>query len=409
MTVKEALNTILNRIDCLKTEEVALLDALGRVTSEAIVAGRDHPPWDNSSMDGFAVRSEDTTTAPADLKVIEDIPAGYLPIRTVCEGEASQIMTGAPLPKGADAVVRVEDTVAVGPVHVKIQNPVSVSENIRFRGEDIKKGEVVIAERSAIGPAEIGMGATVGRGKVRVYQRPRVAILATGNELVDLGEKPGPHQISNTNTYSLTAQVRETGGIPVQLGIARDDPKDLLQKLEAGINCDLILISGGVSVGKYDFVKDVLSRMGFELSFWRVSMKPGHPLVFGSLKGSWVFGLPGNPVSTLVTFEQFVRPVLLKMAGYQSLFRPTVHAVLEEPITKKNDGKLHFVRAVVQKRDGHYSARSAGNQGSGVLSSMVKGNGLIILPEETERIEAGQSVVVQLMAKGLDRQAAPGF
>lgn len=394
----------MHRLGC---EQVDLLEGLDRVVAEPIVAKRDHPPWDNSAMDGYAVRAEDTRRAPVVLRIIEEIRAGRLPARSIHSGEASRIMTGAPLPRGADAVVRVEDTELKGK-QVRIFQTVAVGENIRMRGEDVMAGKVVISEGTLIGPAEVGMIALVGRVRVRVYQRPRVAILATGDELVDIGDEPGPHQIMNSNAYALAAQVKAAGGISVLLGIGRDNPKDLMDKLEAARNTDMILISGGVSVGKYDYVRKVLAELGARLSFYKVTMKPGHPLAFGVLRGREVFGLPGNPVSTLVTFEEFVRPALLFMAGHEAIFRPTVQAVLKESYHKK-DGKTHFLRAVVKQENGRYTVRTTGAQGSGMLTSMIKANGLIIIPEAVREIKAGQKVVVQLLDKALSGQVIPGF
>ena len=407
MTVGKALRTVLEGMHRLGCEQVDLLEGLNRVVAEPIAAKRDHPPWDNSAMDGYAVRAEDTRRAPVVLRIIEEIRAGRLPTRSIHNGETSRIMTGAPLPRGADAVIRVEDTELKGK-QVRILQTVAVGENIRMRGEDVMAGKMVISEGTLIGPAEVGMIASVGRGRISVYQRPRVAILATGDELVDIGDEPGPHQIMNSNTYALAAQVKAAGGISVLLGIGRDNPKDLMDKLQAARNTDMILISGGVSVGKYDYVRKVLAELGARLFFHKVTMKPGHPLAFGVLRDRWVFGLPGNPVSSLVTFEEFVRPSLLSMAGHEAIFRPTVQAILKEPYHKK-DGKTHFVRAVVRQEEGRYTVRTTGAQGSGMLTSMVKANGLIVIPEAVREIKAGQKVVVQLLDAGLRGQAIPGF
>jgi molybdopterin molybdotransferase len=408
MTVRDALETILREIHRLKPEQVNLLESLGRVLAEPIFAKRDQPPWDNSAMDGFALSSEDTHTTPVILKIVGEIAAGGFPCGPVTTGEAVRIMTGAPLPEGADAVVRIEDTDLLDGRKVKVLRQAIPGENVRSHGEDVKAGDRVIAEGTLIGPSEVGMMASVGRARVRVYQRPCVAILATGDELVDPGEPPGPHQIMNSNTYSLAAQVAEAGGNTILLGIARDEPKDLTDKLEAGRSADVILISGGVSVGKYDFVKDVLSQMGAHLSFRKVAMKPGHPFVFGTLQACRIFGLPGNPVSTMVTFEEFVRPALLKMAGHQGIFRPIIRAVMKEPLRKK-DGKTHFIRAWVMKEEEQYTVQTTGNQSSGMLSSMVRASGLIIFPDTVQEIRAGEKVLVQLLDKGLQSQPVPGF
>lgn len=409
--VEKALDAILNEVRRMGTEKVDLLHSLGRVLAEAVVSRRDHPPWNSSAMDGYAVRHDAlghaSVQGPVTLEVIEEIAAGALPKKSVQAGQASRIMTGAPVPEGADAVVRVEDTQGEGD-RIQVLQPVASGENIRPRGEDIRAGNVVLAQNSVIGAAEVGLLASVGFSYVLVYQRPRVAILATGNELADLGEELGPNKIMNSNAYAVAAQVTDAGGVPVLLGIAKDTQDELLDRLTQGLSADLIIISGGVSVGAYDFVKEVLDRLGVTMAFWKVAMKPGEPLAFGTLKTKLIFGLPGNPVSTMVTFEQFVRPALRKMQGHTLLFRPVIEAILMERITKK-PGKTHFLRAVLRKIEDRYEAWTTGNQSSGVLTSMVKANGLLIFPSESGEIEKGQSVKVQVLDKGPSAQAAPGF
>lgn len=409
--VQKALNVILDQIQRIGTEKTALLDSRGRILAEPVVSNRDHPPWNNSAMDGYAVRHGDLSGAaeqqPVILDVVEEIAAGVLPQKTVKRGQASRIMTGAPVPEGADAVVRVEDTRAEGN-RVRVNQPVQAGENIRLRGEDIQAGNVVLAQNSLIGAAEVGLLASVGRSQVRVYQRPRVAILATGNELADLDDEIGPNKIMNSNGYAVAAQVMEAGGVPVLLGIARDSREELSDCLMQGLSADLMVISGGVSVGAYDFVKEVLGELGVTLSFWKVAMKPGEPLAFGMLHAKPVFGLPGNPVSTMVTFEQFVRPALRKMQGHSLLFRPVIEAVLMERITK-NPGKTHFLRAVVKKTEDRYQVWTTGSQSSGVLTSMAKANALIIFPLESADLEKGRTVKVQLLDKSLSGQPDPGY
>jgi len=409
--VETALDTILARVRQMGREKVDLLHALGRVLAEAVTSDRDHPPWNSSAMDGYAVREEDvrraSQQAPVDLVVVEEIGAGALPHKSVGSGQASRIMTGAPVPEGADAVIRVEDTRAQGE-RVLILQPVERGENFRPRGEDIQAGRVVLAQKTLIGAAEVGLLASVGRSHLLVYQRPRVAILATGNELADLGESLSANKIMNSNGYALAAQVIEAGGVPVLLGVAGDSPEALRDRLEQGLSSDLVLISGGVSVGAYDFVKEVLEQMGATLTFWKVAMKPGEPLAFGTLGTKLVFGLPGNPVSTMVTFEQFVRPSLRKMQGHTLLFRTVIEAVLKERLTKK-PGKTHFVRVVVEKLEDRYEVWTTGNQSSGVLTSMVKADGLLVFPSGAARIEKGERVKVQLWEKKLSSQAEPGF
>ncbi|MBI3811610.1 MAG: molybdopterin molybdotransferase MoeA [Nitrospirae bacterium] len=408
--VKKALEAILDHVQRMGTEKMDLLHSLGRVLAEPVVSVRDHPPWNSSAMDGYAVRHGELSQAseqrPVLLEVIEEIAAGVLPQKTVLPGQASRIMTGAPVPEGADAVIRVEDTRAEGK-RVRILEAVESGENVRLRGEDLRAGNVVLAQNSVIGPAEVGLLASVGRSYVQVYQRPRVAILATGNELADLGEAISLDKIMNSNGYAVAAQVIEAGGVPVLLGVAKDTREELSNRLTPGLSADLILISGGVSVGEYDFVKEVLGELGVTMAFWKVAMKPGEPLAFGMLKAKPVFGLPGNPVSTMVTFEQFVRPVLRKMQGHTLLFRPVIEAILMERVTK-NPGKTHFLRAVVRKTEDRYEVWTTGSQSSGVLTSMVKANGLLIFPSEAGEMEKGRTVQVQLLGKDISDPSVPG-
>lgn len=410
--VEKALEAILAEVRRMGTEKVDLLHSLGRVLAEAVISRRDHPPWNSSAMDGYAVRHDGLGRAsvqrPVTLEVIEEIAAGALPKKSVRPGQASRIMTGAPVPEGADAVVRIEDTRGGEGNRVRFHQPVATGENVRLRGEDIRAGTVVLAQNSVLGAAETGLLASVGFPYVPVYQRPRVAILATGNELADLGEELGPNKIMNSNAYAVAAQVTEAGGVPLLLGIAKDTKDELLDRVTQGLSADLIIISGGVSVGAYDFVKEVLERLGVTMRFWKVAIKPGEPLAFGTLKTKLIFGLPGNPVSTMVTFEQFVRPTLRKMQGHTLLFRPVIEAVLMERITKK-PGKMHFVRAVLRKMEDRYEVRTTGSQSSGVLTSMVKANGLIIFPSESAEIESGERVKVQVLDRGHSDRAEPGY
>ena len=399
ITVDEALDKVLSHIKPLGAEKVSILEALGRVIAEDIDAHRDIPPLDNSGMDGYAVRSEDIRNAdanhPVRLNVIEDLPAGFISSRIVGKGEAIRIMTGAPIPRGADTVIPVEDTTKEGDF-AAILRPGLPGENIRRAGEDVKKGERVVSKGDLIRPAEIGMLASVRRSFVSVYQSPVVAILCTGEELVDVDGVLDEGKIVSSNSYALAAQVKECGAIPVQLGIARDRKEEIKEKLLQGLRADVILSSAGVSVGDYDFVKDVLRDLGIEMVFWRVAMKPGRPLAFGTIEGKPVFGLPGNPVSSMVSFEQFVRPSLLKMMGHLRIFRPMIEAILKGEIHKE-PGRRHFVRAsVIFERD-HYSVTTTGAQGSGILRSMVKANGFVVIPEGREIVRAGEKVKVQLL------------
>ncbi len=404
VSVDEALNRILNRIQILGFEKVDIITSLGRVIGEDIFVPRDIPPLDNSAMDGYAVRAADIKGAsqenPISLKVIEELPAGALPQMSVTKGEAVRIMTGAPIPKGADTVVMVEDTEKAGE-GVRVFQGVPPGENIRRAGEDVKKDDRVISKGSVIRAAEVGMLASVGRAFVSVHQRPVVAILCTGDELVDVHEGIADHKIVSSNSYTLSAQVMECGALPLQLGIAKDDPAEIEEKLREGLRADVILSSAGVSVGDYDLVKDILREIGFEMDFWGVAMRPGQPLAFGTTGGKPTFGLPGNPVSSMVSFEQFVRPSLLKMMGHKNLFRPLVEAVLKEEISKK-PGRRHFMRAKLSLEEDRYVVTTTGPQGSGILNSMVEANSLVIVPEEVTEIKAGEKVWVQILDRSFE-------
>ncbi len=404
ISVEEALNRILARIQVLGLEKVDIIGSLGRVIGEDILAPRDIPPLDNSAMDGYAVRATDIKRAsresPIPLKVIEELPAGAIPQRSVTKGEAVRIMTGAPIPKGADTVVMVEDTEKVGE-GVRVFQGVPPGKNIRRAGEDVKKDDRVISKGSVIRAAEVGMLASVGRAFVSVHQRPVVAILCTGDELVDVDEGIADHKIVSSNSYTLSAQVMECGGLPLQLGIAKDDPAEIEEKLREGLRADTILSSAGVSVGDYDLVKDILRGIGFQMEFWGVAMRPGQPLAFGTIEGKPTFGLPGNPVSSMVCFEQFVRPSLLKMMGHKNLFRPLVEAVLKEEISKM-PGRRHFMRAKLSLEEDRYVVTTTGPQGSGILNSMVEANSLVIVPEEVAEIKAGEKVRVQILDRSFE-------
>jgi molybdopterin molybdotransferase len=399
ITVEGVLEKILSHIQPLGFEKVPILEALGRVIAEDIYAKRDIPPLDNSGMDGYAVKWEDIQNASSNhsvlLGVVEDLPAGYISKRILKRGEAIRIMTGAPIPKGADTVIAVEDTKQEDKF-VSISKVVTPGRHIRKAGEDVKKGERVICVGDLIRPAEIGMLASLGRSFVSVYQRPLVAILCTGDELVDVDESLDEVKIVSSNSYTLAAQVKDCGAIPIQLGIARDRKEEIKEKLLQGFRADVLISSAGISVGDYDFVKDALNDLGMEMVFWKVAMKPGKPLAFGRIGGKPVFGLPGNPVSSMVSFEQFVRPSILKMMGYRQLFRPVVEVILKEDI-RKQPGARHFVRGHVLFEKDHYFVTATGAQGSGILKSMVQANGLIIIPEDRELVRAGEKVKLQLL------------
>ncbi len=402
-SVEEAQAEMLSHFHALGTEGLPLLGALGRTLARDVRADMDVPPFANSAMDGYAVRADDLAgAAETVLEVVGEVPAGGVAARMVGPGEAIRIMTGAPLPGGADTVVPFEET-DEGRVGARREGKVAIfgrhgrGSNVRAAGEDLQAGAVVVPRRTVVTPAAIGVLASVGAAELEVFRRPRVAILATGDELVDVGEKPGPGQIRNSNGYSNAAQVLAAGGEPLQLPIARDTDAELQAQLRAGLDwgADLFLTSGGVSVGDYDVVKRVLQSMG-NMQFWRVKMKPGKPIAFGHIADVPLLGLPGNPVSAMVGFELFGRPALLKMQGRTALFRPVVPATFEGRIRDRAD-RRQYVRVRVEQRGGAFIARLTGEQGSGVLSSMVQADGLLVVPEGMTEVEPGARLDVLML------------
>ena len=400
LTPEEAQQLVLEQIRTLGVERVPLLDSLGRLLGADIRARYNNPPHDNSAMDGYAVRFADVAKATADqpavLEMIEDIPAGKIGEKTVGEGQASRIMTGAPVPAGADTIIRVEDTRAEG-TRIEILDPAEESAHIRRRGEDMKTGEVVIRAGTELGPGEVGVLAAVQRTFVPVQLRPKVAILSTGDELVEIDEPLEPGKIVNSNTASLAAMARAHGAEPILLPTAADDPVAIRRTIETALSGDFIITSGGVSVGEYDFAKTVLDEMGAKEILWRVAMKPGKPLFFCTLHGRPFFGLPGNPVPSLVSFLQFVRPAIRKASGYalDNLLLPTARARMEN--AAHNDGdRRTYLRARLRFADGGLHANTAYRaQGSHILTSMLGANGFVVLDPE-QRAEVGDEVAVQL-------------
>lgn len=399
IAVHEAQDIILGHTPVMGLERIELLSALGRVLEENIAAPFDIPRWDNSAMDGFAVRFQDIEAAvpdrPVQLTVIEDLPAGYLPQKAIGPNQASRIMTGAPLPTGADTVVRKEDTLSSATT-VQILIPPSRGENIRRRGENVRQGVLTLPRGTVLRPGHVGLLASFCRSHLAVHQVPRVAILATGDEVTAIDGERDPSKLVDSNTYSIAAQVKECGALPVVLGIACDDKIELQTKIREGLSADVIITTGGISVGDYDYVREILEGLGVEMRFSKVAMRPGRPVTFGILKDKLVFGLPGNPVSCMVCFELFVRPALLKMMGHTQVFRPRVEAVLAHDLTTKK-GLRFFLRVQLTHRDGHVYASATGDQGSGILRSMALANGLLVMPEDRENAQAGDKVTVYLL------------
>ena len=396
LSVTNALKCVLESVKKLDAETVRLEQSLNRVLAEGVRANRDQPPYDVSAMDGYALRSADLATVPATLAVIEDIKAGDMPCKTIQAGQCARIMTGAPVPAGADAVIRVEDTRAAGAGHVQIDRAVRAGNDIRCLGENMRNGEIVLTAGTEITPGVIGILATVKRAHLQVTRRPRVAILSTGNELEDMNEPVDPNKIPNSNSYALMAQVQALGIEPSLLGIARDDPAELAEYLQRGLHFDVLLVSGGSSVGVHDYVRPTIESLGVKMLFWRVSMKPGHPLAFGTTSQTAVFGLPGNPVSSMVCFEEFVAPALRHMMGHTRLYRRTVNARLAHAV-KVRPGRTEFIRVTLSRDDAGYIATSTGTQSSGVSLSMARADGLLVVSAASSGLAAGETVTVQLL------------
>jgi molybdopterin molybdotransferase len=401
LTVTEAGARVLAAVRPLEAELVPIDQAQGRVLAHAITSRRDLPPWDNSAMDGFAVRSADL---PGILPVAGTVAAGHAPGIVLAPGTALRIMTGAPLPEGADAVVIREDAQelpgelpgAPG-ARVRLAAPAPPGDNVRRRGEDVAAGQHALDAGVCLGAGEIGFLAALGHGMVRVARRPRVAILSTGDELVSVDVPPRPGQIVNSNMYALAAQVRDAGAVPVNAGIALDRPDDLLPRIREALAADVLITSGGVSVGDFDFVKDALAAAGVSVGFWKVAMKPGKPLAFGATAaGGLVFGLPGNPVSSMVGFELFVRPALLAMQGARELHRPRVPVTITSGYGKQ-PGRAHFLRATLRRQGDVLLADLHPRQGSAMLSSMVGTHALVMVPAESGDVAAGTRLEALLL------------
>ncbi len=405
LSVAEAVARICGDVQPLGVEQVPLLDALGRVLAHDARATYTLPHRDNSAMDGYAVRGADlagaSEAAPRSFRVLETVAAGQFPSRPVGAGEATRIMTGAPLPEGADSVVRVEDTDG-GTVTVRALKDRDVRKNVRPRGEDFREGDLVLPAGEPLGPAQIGVLASLGLAEVAVRCAPRVAILGSGDELVDLDrfdEVRAGRKIVGSNSHTLHALVRSAGGVPVPIGNAADTPDAVRAIFERALEAkpDLIISSAGISVGAFDYTRDVLQALGADLAFWKVRMRPGAPIGFGALRGVPWIGLPGNPVSVMVTFELFARPAIRRLLGHARLHRQPVSVVLEEPV-RIGAPLTHFLRAIVTAQpSGVLTARLTGPQGSGILTSMARANALLVVPENEPAHEAGDRLTALLL------------
>jgi molybdopterin molybdotransferase len=405
LTPTAAARLILEHIAPLPAARRPLRDALDRVLAEDVTSPIDLPGWDNSAMDGYAARAADMERAGPDhkvtLTVVESVAAGQFPTKPIGPGQVTRIFTGAPLPAGADTVVRQEDTEAAAPGQVTVVTGRDARKNVRHRGEDIRRGDLVLAAGTALGPAQLGVLASIAHAMPLVHDAPRVAFMGSGDEIVDLDraeEILAGRKIATSNSYTLHALIRRTGGVPVDLGLARDTKESLREHLARARGTDLIVTTAGVSVGEHDFVREVLTELGGEIKLWRIAMRPGAPVGFGLLGGTPWIGLPGNPVSAMVTFELFVRPAMRRLLGHGLPFRRTVPVRVAEPITL--GPKLrHFLRAVVNPEgaDGALTARLTGPQGSGILTSMARANALLIVPEDRPTVPAGDILTALLL------------
>jgi molybdopterin molybdotransferase len=392
---------------------IPLDDALGGVLAEDVVSPIEIPAWTNSAMDGYAARSQDVRGAsesrPVRLRVVEHIPAGRFPRRAIGPGESARIFTGAPLPDGSDSVIRQEDTDG-GTDTVTILKDRDVGVNIRRAGEDIRKGSTVLEQGAELGPAQLGVLASLAVAHPLVYRRPRVAILGSGDEIVDIDQPEeilSGRKVASSNTHTLVALVRQAGGEPINLGIAADTPESLREHLGRALDCDLLVTTAGISVGEHDYVRSVLEELGAELRFWKLRMRPGAPVGFGILSGRPWIGLPGNPVSTMVTFELFVRPAIRKLMGHTLPFRRVAPVRLAEPISLR-PRLQHFLRGIVSQGNHGPEARLTGPQGSGILTSMTLANALLVIPEGQFETPAG-ALVETLVLNDPVHQENPGF
>jgi len=400
VSVEEALEIVLNSVNPLGCEDIPIMEASNRVLYEDIVSDRMIPPLDDSAMDGYAIIAEDTHGAskndPVKLRIIGEIQAGASIVgKHVSKGTAIRIMTGAPIPEGADSVIQFEDTEEEDG-YVKIFRETAKCENRRFAGENIKTGDKVLQKGDRLRSADVGILASLNYRTVRVYKQPTVSIISTGDELADIGEEIQIGQIRNVNAYTLYSEVKRYNALPDYLGIAKDTLKDTKEMLSRALKSDVVISTGGVSMGKYDFVKDVYSDLNIEIQFEWVNVKPGRPCTFGKKGNKLIFGLPGNTVSSLASFIQFVRPALLRLMGAKRIKKPIVNAFLEDDINKQ-PGKVHLVRGCFTIKNNEFYVSTTGNQNSSVLRSLSKANCLIVVPEHIAKVRAGERVAIQLI------------
>lgn len=399
ISIEDALEIVLKQVSVLSSERVKLLSSLGRVLSENIYSDFDIPGFNRAAMDGYAVVAKDTVHAcsdrPVTLKVIDEVPAGFKVKSAISSGKAIRIMTGAVLPEGADAVVMVEYTEARGD-KVMVFRSVKKGENVSFSGEDVKKGELVLPRGTLIRPQEVGMLAALGKTEVYVTRKPKVAIISTGDELIEPGKTLEKGKIYDSNSFSLFSQVLKCGADPERIGIVPDDKDELLHKVKMGLSSNILLLSGGVSEGKYDLVKEVLMEAGVKPLFWKVAVKPGKPTFFGIRERTLVFGLPGYPVSSMMNFENLVKPAIFKMLGREGYKRIKIRAVLKGEI-KNSSGRKNFIRVRLIEENGRCLAIPAPSQKSGVLKSMVWANAVVVLSTDVKKVENGEEVLVEIL------------
>ena len=401
LSVKEAQEKVLNLALNINIKKVPVSDSLGLILAEDIISEDNIPAYDNSAVDGYAVKAQDTSGAnkdhPVELNLSEEeLSAGKVPIENLKPGFAMPIMTGAPLPQGCNCVVMKENTQKEGR-KILIFKECAIGENIRYKGEDIKKGVKVLKKNRLIYPGDIGVMASIGKSKVLVFYPPLIGIITTGNELLEINRKLSQGKVRDSNSYSLAAQIKEVGAFYRRYGIVKDDREILKKKIIQALDeCDILLLTGGVSVGEYDFVKEVLGSIGAQFIFWGVNQKPGKPLAFLTYKDKFIFGLPGNPVSVMVCFEMYVRPLIRKMMGQNMLFRKSIYAKASHNFEHK-EGRTDFTRAVIEKKNGGYFFKSTGMQGSGILTSMSEADGIAVFPEDKADIKKGDKLQIYLL------------